>query len=260
MLTNERVRISNGVSVEVYRGGSGTPLVYLHGLFGVDADDALAEALAKHFDVVAPLHRGFADLAELDGIRDVHDLAFHYDSLLEELGLDGVPVVGFSYGGMVAAELAAHVPSRVSKLLLVSPFGIWRDEEPAPDIFRAYPRALDDLLWSDGGQAHAGAAEAQNGDAGLDRLLSMAQGMTSVGKFMWPLPDKGLERRLHRIRARTLVAWGSGDRIVPRSYAAAFAEGIGGSSLTVVDGAGHMFPVERPDEFRGIVADFVGAG
>ena len=263
MLTSERVPISSGASVEVHRGGTGAPLVYVHGLFGVDADDPVADALAKHFEVIAPLHPGFADLDELDAIRDVHDLAFHYDSLLDVLGLDAVAVIGFSYGGMVAAELAAHVPSRVSTLLLVSPFGIWRDDQPAPDIFRAYPRALDDLLWSEGARPHADAgavAESDNGTSSLDRMLAMAQGMTSVGKFMWPLPDKGLERRLHRIRARTLVVWGSDDRLVPRTYVDAFAAGITGASLAVVDGAGHMLPVERPDEFRSIVADFVDAG
>ena len=72
----------------VYQAGDGPPLVWLHSLYGVEADTPIIEALARDFSVYAPLMPGFADLAELDSIRDIHDLALHYDDLLEELRLE----------------------------------------------------------------------------------------------------------------------------------------------------------------------------
>src|ERR1700687_450471 len=71
----------------VYRAGSGPPLVWLHGLYGVEADAPLLEALAKRYTVYAPLAPGFADLDELDDIRDIHDLALHYDDVMQALEL-----------------------------------------------------------------------------------------------------------------------------------------------------------------------------
>jgi pimeloyl-ACP methyl ester carboxylesterase len=118
-LVDEHVRLPSGRSQTVFRGGEGPPLVFLHGGGGLMPDDPLVAGLARSRTVLAPLAPGFADLSDLDDLRDVHDLALHYDDLLEALGLDGVPVVGHSFGAMTAAELAAHVPRRVSALALM---------------------------------------------------------------------------------------------------------------------------------------------
>jgi pimeloyl-ACP methyl ester carboxylesterase len=67
---------------------------------------------------------GFEDPADLDAIRDVHELAFHYDDLLASIARRSI---GHSFGAMVAAELAAHVPSRVRQLVLIAPIGLWDD-------------------------------------------------------------------------------------------------------------------------------------
>ena len=110
--TDDVVSLPNGRSQVVFRGGNGDPVVYLHGGGGLVLEDPLLAALARSSEVIAPLAPGFADLADLDEIQDVHELAMHYDDLFEALGLDGVPVVGHSFGGMTAAELAAHYPRR----------------------------------------------------------------------------------------------------------------------------------------------------
>src|ERR1700738_2789650 len=114
----------------VYQAGTGPPLVWLHGLYGVEADGALLEALAEHYSVYAPLAPGFADLDELDDIRNIHDLALHYDDVMEALELPAAIGAGHSLGAMLAAELAAHFPSRVSRLVLLSPLGLWNDRYP----------------------------------------------------------------------------------------------------------------------------------
>ncbi|MBV9131798.1 MAG: alpha/beta hydrolase, partial [Chloroflexi bacterium] len=80
----------------VYQVGDGPPLVWLHSLYGAEADVRIIEALGRDFSVYAPLAPGFADLAELDSIRDIHDLALHYDDLLEALQLESPVVAGHS--------------------------------------------------------------------------------------------------------------------------------------------------------------------
>jgi pimeloyl-ACP methyl ester carboxylesterase len=261
-----------GFPTVVHRGGaaSGRPLVFLHSAAAVNPHDPLLLALAERFEVIAPVHPGFSDLGELDGIRDVHDVAFYYDDLLDALGLDDAQVVGHSLGGMFAAELAAHVPRRVSRLVLAAPLGLWNDEYPVADLFVAFPGDISELVWADpGGEAAqafmaaatqapgVGADEPVHEDPLIATLIGLLQGLTTAGKFLWPLPDKGLSRRLRRVRAQTLVVWGADDRLAPARYAEDFARLLPSARVEVLDGAGHMAPYERQAQFVDLVTAFL---
>ncbi len=255
-IEERRVELRRGRTRTVFQLGDGAPLVWLHPADGVRPDHPLLAALARERTVLAPLAPGFADLAELDDVRDVHELAIEYDDLFEALGLEGVPVVGHSFGGMVAAELAAHYPSRVSKLVLIAPVGLWDDERPVLDIFAVPLPELPKKLFADERVAQAAFPQPAAGEEpDVEALVALAQGMTSVAKFMWPIPDRGLSRRLDRITADTLVVFGSEDALVPPSYADAFVAGIPRARKLIVPGAGHMAPVERP----AVVADAIAA-
>jgi pimeloyl-ACP methyl ester carboxylesterase len=274
-LREEVVAVPTGLDVRVFRGGpagaggGGAPkLVWFHPANGVTADDPVVTALAERFDVYAPLAPGFADIAELDDIRDVHELAIFYDDLFGVLGLEGVACVGHSFGGMLAAELAAHYPARVSRLVLVAPVGLWNDAYPVLDIFATPPVELLDLVWGDPDSEVARAARAASGagvslaeraelvkdEAYVEGMVKMVMGFTAVAKFMWPLPDKGLSRRAYRIAADTLVVWGAKDRLAPPEYAADFGRLIPRSRVEILDDAGHMVTVERLDDVSALIA------
>lgn len=264
MIASEKLELRTGLRPEIYRGGSGEPLVFLHAAGGLQPGDPFVDALAQDYSLVAPLAPGFNELEELDDIRDIHDLALHYDDLFQALGLDAVPVVGHSFGGMIAAELAAHVPSRVSKLVLIAPVGLWNDAYPVADLFATPLTEINTLLWGDLSSPAAQMAQAafanadfEHAEALLDMLLTIARGFTSAGKFMWPIPDKGLSRRLHRITAPTLLIWGSEDKLVPPQYADDFAKGIENARKEILEGAGHMVTLERSDEVRKLIHDFL---
>ena len=255
-----------GINPIVHREGEGPTLVYLHSAGGIQPNDPVIGGLARHFSVVAPLAPGFHDLEELVEIRDVHDLALYYDDLFEALGLDGVPVIGHSFGGMVAAELAAHVPHRVSKLVLVAPVGLWNEAYPMADLFGTPLTEIGDLMWGDpeGPMAQMTKAamegmDLENMETVVEQLVPMVQGMAAVAKFIWPLPDKGLDRRLHRVTAQTLIIWGALDRLVPAQYADDFARLLPGARVEKLEGAGHMVPLERLDDVVALVRDFVSA-
>jgi pimeloyl-ACP methyl ester carboxylesterase len=261
----ESVELPSGLRSEVHRGGEGQPLVYLHSAGGIQPGDPVISALAERFAVVAPVAPGFNDLDELDDIRDVHDLALHYDDLFDALGLDAVSVVGHSFGGMVAAELAAHVPHRVAKLVMIAPVGLWNDSYPVADLFATPLTELNDLMWGDADSPAAqmmsaalGAlGDSANLDAMVDLLLVVVKGLTAAGKFMWPIPDKGLGRRLRRIKAPTLVVWGSADKLASPRYAEDFVAGIPNARSVLIEGAGHMAPLERTAEVLTLVGEFL---
>jgi len=251
------------VAGRVIRVGSGPPLVWLHNAGGVTELDPVVLALADQgYEVIAPVCPGFDSLDEIDDIRDVHDLALWYDDLFTDLGLDGASVVAHSFGGMIAAELAAHVPHRVGRLVLAAPVGLWRDDEPMADMFPAFPLEIQDLLWADPSKAVLPPPPARTDIEGVDdpllaMFLQMTTGMTAVGKFMWPIPDKGLRRRLHRVTAPTLIAWGAKDKLIPASYADDFVAAIPNARAELLDDAGHMVVLERLDDFISLVAGFL---
>jgi pimeloyl-ACP methyl ester carboxylesterase len=228
----------------VYRTGrsDAPPLVWLHSLYGVLPDERIIEALGQEFDVYAPLAPGFADLAELDSIRDIHDLALHYDDILQALGLHSPVVAGHSFGAMLAAELAAHVPTRVSRLMLASPLGLWNDSYPVTDIFAVPAQEMPTLLYADLSQAPG---STQKPD--VEAIVALAQGMATVARFLWPIPDRGLNRRLHRIQSPTLVLHGAEDRFVPVQYSEEFVDRLPHARREVIAGAGHMLFAEAFD-------------
>jgi pimeloyl-ACP methyl ester carboxylesterase len=253
-LVRETVELPGGRSQVVFRAGGGPPLVWLHGIDGVEPGHPLVERLAGRHEVVCPLAPGFEDIGALDDVDDVHELAIHYDDVFEALDLVGVPVVGHSFGAMVAAELAAHFPKRVGSLVLLAPLGLWRDDEPVADMFAVRFTDLPSLLYADPEAAERAAPRVQ---IDVEAHVRRAQAMTTVAKFVWPIPDRGLRRRLYRITAPTLAVFGELDRVVPASYAEDFAGGIKGARTAVVPGAGHMLPVERSDEVAAAIDAFL---
>ena len=121
--------------IRTLQAGSGEPLLYVHGAGGLFWDPLL-EALSATHRVIAPEHPGAGDSQGLEHVEDLWDLVLYYNELLDHLGVERATVVGHSFGGMVAAEIAATSPHRVDKLVLIAPIGLWRDDHPVPGHLR----------------------------------------------------------------------------------------------------------------------------
>jgi pimeloyl-ACP methyl ester carboxylesterase len=253
MFQSEMLRLHGGREVQVYRAGQGPAIVWLHGPHGVRKNDPVIAELAKRHTVIAPVAPGFNNVDELDDIRDVHDLALHYDDLLEALGLDTISLVGTSFGAMIAAELAAHVPKRVARLVLISPFGLWRDDHPVADLFARPYATIDTILWKTGQAPEVMTDPANFPNDPIEKAVTIVQAMTSVAKFIWPIPDKGLRRRLHRVSAKTLVIFGADDAFVPAIYADEFAAAIPSARKAVIPAAAHMVAYEKMPEVMRLI-------
>ena len=153
-----------------------------------------------------------------------------YDELLDELGLGDVPLIGSSFGGMVACELAALRRARVPKLVLLDPIGLWRDDAPIADYMMMSPPDLMTTLFADmdAPQVQEFLVMPENPDALATAIADSVWALGTTGKFVWPIPDKGLKKRIHRVAAETLIIWGEHDRLVSPVYAEDFAAHIPG--------------------------------
>src|SRR5579863_1873639 len=143
------------VPVQYLEGGKGQPLVFLHGAGGMTADDPFLAKLAERFHVHAPFLPGYGESLECPELRDMLDFTLHTWDVVEALGLKNPILVGHSMGGMIAAEMAALAHNDVSRLVLISPAGLWLEDHPTVDLFTLLPFELPQYLFHD---PEAGAA------------------------------------------------------------------------------------------------------
>jgi pimeloyl-ACP methyl ester carboxylesterase len=237
----------NGVRVERQRVGDGPPLVFLHGAFGPEWSQSLVDALARAHTVLAPCLPGYGDSDGLERIASFHDLSTWLDEVLDAEGLEQVTLVGHDFGGAAAAEYAALFRRRVSRLVLIAPYGLWPEGEPLADIFGLTPGSLQRLLYGDPTGEAAQAFSATDPDPARQQaaVLRRRQALIAAAKLLWPIPDKGLKRRLYRVGAPTLLLAGRHDRLMDATYIGAFAQAIAGARTLTLE-AGHMIPHETP--------------
>lgn len=249
--------------VEVWQAGQGTPLVFLHGAGGLMPDDRFFQALAAQFHVHAPLLPGYGGSEGEDELKDMLDTTLHTGDVIDALGLTGAALVGHSMGGMIAAELAALAPNDVSRLALIAPAGLWLDDHPVEDLFAKLPFELPELLFHDvalGESLLTAGLDLEDPAFLSEFLIGNARRLGMAGKLLFPIPDRGLSRRLHRIKVRTLILWGASDRLISPVYGDAFAAAIPNSELEIVAEAGHLVTLEKPGRVVDAIATLVNAG
>jgi pimeloyl-ACP methyl ester carboxylesterase len=259
-MTTSTVAVQDGAfQVELREEGAGPDVVWLHGEGG-PSWSPYHDALAQRRRVLAPTHPGYGASTGGDALDDIHDAIYFYLDLLDGLELRQPALVGHGLGGMFAAELAAVQPTRFSHLVLLDPFGLWLPEAPTLDYFVLPPAELAEALYRDRGSAAAQAtAKAPEGqEALIAYMLERAQSMAAAARYLWPIPDRGLSKRLHRVRAPTLIVWGQSDRVVPVAYGAEWQRRIPGSRLVVREDAGHMPHVEQPEALAELTIAFLG--
>ena len=247
-----------GLTAKLIEKGSGEPVLYLHGALLSKGWNPFLEILSGNHTVFAPIQPGFEEVEGLESLHDVVDLALYYLDMLDELGLESALIVGHFLGGMVAAEMAALEPHSVAGLALVAPAGFWRKDVPVRDIFVLGDGEIREEMWY--GSQSASALEAvpdqESDEERAVRIMERSIDLAAAGKFLWPIPERGLSRRIHRVRAPTLLVWGEDDRIVPIVYAEEFVSRIDRVKTVVMPACGHLPMLEQPQELAATVGEF----
>ncbi|MFN0301254.1 MAG: alpha/beta fold hydrolase [Burkholderiales bacterium] len=243
--------------------GTGAPLVYLHPAGGLFFDPFLA-ALSKRYTVFAPEVPGTSagDGNAIHQVDDLWDLVLLYEEGIRKLGLNGPPIlIGQSFGGMLAAELASHFPSMFKKMVLLDPIGLRREGLPITNWMTTPPPALPALLFKNPAHPAARAMFTPPADPELAVNLTAALvwSLGCTGKFVWPIADKGLRKRLHRVTAPTLVIWGEDDALISSGYAKEFGDAITGSRVEVIPNCGHIPQMEQGETTLQLVNAFLNA-
>jgi pimeloyl-ACP methyl ester carboxylesterase len=239
------------IETEVAILGDGPPLVFLHGAWGLRHDQEFLELLAQTHTVYAPKFPGTSshDPDAVHQIDDWLDLIIYHGELLDRLALKHTVLVGHSFGGMLACEIAAAMPERVGKLVLIDPAGLYRDDIPVKNWMVLSPDELRAALFADPKSAHAQKffSAPEDDAARIDAKVDFVWSQACTGKFIWPIPDQG----------PTLIVWGKADGIVAPVYVDEFARRIAHARVTLLDGAGHLPHFEQAQGVATLVGEFL---
>ncbi|MBX5437194.1 MAG: alpha/beta hydrolase [Alicyclobacillaceae bacterium] len=246
------------VTFSVLSAGHGHPVVFLHDEWGLSWNPFLSR-LAEQFRVFAPQLPGTGESTGLEHIPDLWNLVLCYLDLFDALELESATVIGHSLGGMIAAELAVTDPSRVNRLVLLAPFGLYRDDCRIPDMFAMLPQEIERRLIFDSESALAQQRlqKPTSVEEQVEQAIRRIQAQQAAAKFLWPIPDHGLRTRIHRIQCPTLILWGANDRLIDPVYGADFQRLIRRSQLQVIHNASHLLHLEQTDTVVDAIRRFV---
>jgi pimeloyl-ACP methyl ester carboxylesterase len=248
-----------GIAVELRRGGSGTPLLVIHGELGVPGWLECFARLAEHHDVIVPSLPGYGRSTRPDWIMGVHDLAAWVTWFARDIDLRlPVNVIGCSLGGWVAAEIATVAPQFLNKLVLVGPMGIKPERGEIFDYFlegglmglrRAFhrPEQSPEFMRYWGKEWTPKEAD----------LVEQHREMTCRIAWRPYMHSLTLRHLLPGVYTPILLVWGREDSITPLECGEIYARAIPRSQLTVIENCGHMPEMEQPREFAILVEDFL---
>lgn len=262
----------NRRKVWILDGGSGFPLLYLHGFADVHAVKEswlpFHDRLLERARVIAPAHPGCAQTDENEDVEAIEDVVFHYLEVIDALGLKEFDLVGACVGGWIAVEIAVRHPERIRRLVLIGASGLFVEGSPIGDLFMmAQPErgvsyaGLRRMLFSRAD--HPGAREFfPDGRGQFDDEMRRYQMLRFSSRIGFRPPyfyDRALKNRLSRVSAPALVLWGEEDHMVPLAHGETYARSIPNAALNVVKQAGHSVHVEMADVTARMVLDFVSA-
>lgn len=248
MAFEQKTAVLPAGEVTYHVAGNGAPLLYLHGGGGVVITKPLTR-LAESRRVYIPVTPGFEGTSALDGVANVQDLAGLWaafvDTVMDE---DKTDVMGFSFGGLVAAWMAAKHPDKVDQLVLAAPGGFTPtgatklSDDPKKRLAQMYrhPENLPD------------------GDAPADR---MARSREAMARYRPNFDcDEDLVARLGDIEALTLVLLGTEDGVTPAEVGHLLRREMQHVHFVYVYDAAHALEIDQPDRVGLILRDFLERG
>jgi pimeloyl-ACP methyl ester carboxylesterase len=253
-------------------------VLLIHGLAGSSRTwDAVAPALTSRYDVLAPDLLGHGESAKPMGDYSLGAFASGLRDLMDALDIERATVVGQSFGGGVAMQLAYQHPERCDRLVLVGSGGLGREvswllrvlslplaEQLMPMIFPHVAVAAGNRV---GSALHRTGLHAPH-LAEMWRAYSSLAGAENRKAFVRTMrgviePGGQTVSALDRIHLAshlpTLIVWGEDDAIIPVSHAYAAHRAIPGSRLAILEGVGHFPHSQAPEQFLEVLLEFLGS-
>lgn len=254
--TEERLAVA-GTELVLCKGGSGAPVLVLHGVEGFEGWLPFHDGLAERATVYAPSHPGYGQTACPPWLETIAHQAIFYHWALQQAALAPIDIVGIDIGGWIAAHMAVICPQHIRRMVLVDAAGIRPQQTEIFDIFitpwrQVLERAFyDPANSSEYQRLFGGEFQEFGGPREAGRTMSIRMGFRPF------LYDPALAGMLGKVQIPTLIAWGAEDRIIPLECGQLYQQAIAGSTLRILDKCGHWPHFERPQELAQMIRAFL---
>lgn len=255
-LRRREISIS-GFRLAYLDGGSGPPLVLLHGI-GADKDNFLlvAKSLVRHYRVIVPDLPGFGESDKpADASYRVAAQIERLDQFRAALGLDRIHLGGNSMGGFIAGAYAAAYPDNVDSLWLLAPAGI-KAAQPSPLMTAIASGTPLPIFARDVAELRQLMAFVMHRPPYLPRFVLASMAAQQCDGYLLNqrivaelVQGPGLDELLcHRPRIPALIVWGDRDRALDVSGAAILRGLLPVSRMVILQQVGHVPMIEAPAE------------
>jgi pimeloyl-ACP methyl ester carboxylesterase len=258
----EEVTRVAGTDLAIIKGGRGKPLLVLHEELGHPGWLNWHDALAEERTLIIPIQPGMGDSPRVEEIRNVHQLGLFYGWVLRDLGLAPIDVIGFSFGGWTAAEMATANASQFRKMVLVAPMGIRPPEGELMDIFTVtIGQQLGSTVYDRDATPEYNSLYG-GGERSASRMEAFEDARSETARLAWEpiLNNPSLAYFLQGVKGLpTQLIWGREDRVVPVSAATAYKNALANTEvrLAVFDQCGHRPEIEQREQFLKTVREFL---
>ncbi len=241
----------------MFSGGSGPPLLFLHGAGGNSGWQAYHEELAKSYMVYVPSQPGFNGTERPDWVYTISDLCHFNLEMVQKLGLENYILMGSSMGGWVAAEMAAMQDHNLKALILVDAAGIKPQQGEIAEIFMVGAQTRLQQRFYDPSQVPN--YDQYTRELTPDEQLTQHSNAEMASRLCWRpyLHNLSLPHYLAKVTTPTLIVWGRQDAIIPVECGELYEKAIANSNLKIIDNCGHSPAVEKPQEFGAAVTEFL---
>jgi pimeloyl-ACP methyl ester carboxylesterase len=263
---------TNGIHIAYQDQGDGQALVLIAGVgYGSWFWHKITPGLAERYRVITFDNRGAGGSDKPEGPYSVPLMAADTIGLMEALALKEASLLGHSLGGFIAQEVAVARPDLVGRLVLAS------TNHGGSNVVPMTPEALEVLTNREGDpvelvkrgiQVSTAPGFAQEHPRVVKELMDYRftspvpppqyQAQVFAGAGMASLTEEQIEKRMAAIQAPTLILFGEHDNVVPPGNADLMAQKMPRARVEIIPGAGHIFPIEKPEETMAVVAAFLG--
>jgi pimeloyl-ACP methyl ester carboxylesterase len=268
------IKVGNVNSRYWSAGEKGSTVILLHGVgCSVEFWERNIATLAREHRVFAVDIVGFGRTDKPEVVYTFQLMADFVLGFMNAMGIDKASLVGNSMGGGISMTVAAQAPERVKKIVLVDPVGLGRRQSPMMRLMTL--PVIGNVLTKPGRQGVVRQMQlclydpSQASDDFIDRVAAIGTLPGNQRSFLSLLREtsnivgvkKGLvadfSARLKKIKTPILVIWGRQDSILPVSEGEVAVEGMANVRLHVMDRAGHLPQIDKPEEFNATVIDFL---
>ena len=251
-MPNEHTLSVGAHPVRVFDSGQGVgaPAVFFAGIGGLPRWIPFLDHLAESRRVIVPSLPGFPGAADFRHLDSHLDWIVQAVETIETLDEAPVDLIGSSVGGALAAEVAAIAGALVNRLVLMAPFGVYDEADPAADIWAQIPgpESIPNLV-CEKPETWKAAWELPEGAEAIEHQIMHARAMEAAARLLFPFGDTGVVSRLHRVTHPTLLLRGEKDRVLPASYNEPFGQALAGPVRTgSIPAAGHLAELDAPEE------------